>query len=34
MGTTIEISQRRTAEPIGRVSTANVNAARSGFDLQ
>jgi hypothetical protein len=34
MGTTIEISQRRTAGPIGRISIANIDAASSGFDLQ
>jgi hypothetical protein len=34
MGTTIEISQRRTAGPIGRISIANIDAASSGFDLR
>jgi hypothetical protein len=33
MGITIEISQRRTAGPIGRISIANIHAASSGFDL-
>jgi hypothetical protein len=34
MEITIEISQRRTAGPIGRISIADIDAASSGFDLR
>jgi hypothetical protein len=34
METTIEISQRRTARPIGRISIANVDATSNGFDFR
>jgi hypothetical protein len=34
MGATIEIRQRKTAGPIGRISIANIDTASSGFDLR